>query len=543
MRSIARRRGSATPGTRPPAREPDPAPPAPPVGSPAPIPPPTAVPVPMPPPTPAPPPQTAAAQTSRQPDPAAPPPAGAPTPGVPPPAPERAPDATAESPTAVLPSLPSSPASASSPPPGGRGRTAAIIAGAAVLALAIGFGAGWLVFDADDAPAPAPVAPTVVVDEGDAAAATEAIDLGFPGFATLSTTRVGGADPTASAAGAALAAYPAQGPVGRPRMITLVPADSWQAGIAAAALSAPAIGAPVLISGPDSVPELTASAIAKLGPTGVKRADGDQLLAIGGVAAPDDLEGMTIAATDPAEIADQVDKRRAKLSGKSEPDNILVASSGSPEYAMPAAAWAARSGDPVVFADGDAVPKATLAVLDRHPDASVYVLGPKDVITDKALDELSFGGRKPVRVGAEGPVENAIEFARFSDGSFGWNINDPGHGFVIANTSLPGDAGAAAALSAAGKPGPLLLTDDAAAVPAPLRAFLLDTKPGYVDDPTRAIYNHVWLIGDEDAISIPFQAEVDTLTELAKVSEDSGAPDLGPSPGKPESDPGDRLLP
>ena len=40
------------------------------------------------------------------------------------------------------------------------------------------------------------------------------------------------------------------------------------------------------------------------------------------------------------------------------------------------------------------------------------------------------------RVGAEDPVENAIEFAKFTSGSFGWNINDPGHGFAIADDRL-----------------------------------------------------------------------------------------------------------
>ena len=52
------------------------------------------------------------------------------------------------------------------------------------------------------------------------------------------------------------------------------------------------------------------------------------------------------------------------------------------------------------------------------------------------------------------PVENAIAFARYADGGFGWNINDPGHGFVIANADRPLDAAAAAPLSASGDLGP-----------------------------------------------------------------------------------------
>jgi hypothetical protein len=140
------------------------------------------------------------------------------------------------------------------------------------------------------------------------------------------------------------------------------------------------------------------------------------------------------------------------------------------------------------------------------------------------------------RIGADDPVQNAIDFARYVDGTIGWNVSDPGHGFVIANGSRPLDAAAAAALSASGDWGPLLLTDDPTHVPDALRSYLLDVKPGYVSDPTRAVYNHVWLIGDQDAISVGVQAQIDDLAEVAQVR--SGP---GPSPsgrtGPPEREP------
>ena len=104
-------------------------------------------------------------------------------------------------------------------------------------------------------------------------------------------------------------------------------------------------------------------------------------------------------------------------------------------------------------------------------------------------------------------MANSVEFARYVDGTFGWNINDPGHGLVIANASRPADAGAAAALSGTGTLGPLLLTDDAEAPRPDLESYLLDLKPGYVDDPTRAVYNHVWIVGDSAAVTIGFQVE------------------------------------
>ena len=164
----------------------------------------------------------------------------------------------------------------------------------------------------------------------------------------------------------------------------------------------------------------------------------------------------------------------------------------------------------------------------------VYVLGRESAISDKALEQVEKASGSVERVGESDPVANAIAFARFTDGTFGWNINDPGHGFVLANADIPADAGAAAPLSASGTWGPLLLTDDPAKLPSALRGYLLDLKPGYQDDPTRAVYNHVWIIGDPEVISVALQAQVDELAELVQVTSGSGNDVLGPPPGAPE---------
>jgi hypothetical protein len=214
---------------------------------------------------------------------------------------------------------------------------------------------------------------------------------------------------------------------------------------------------------------------------------------------------------------------------------VVVVSDADPAFAMPAAAWAARSGDPVLFVGKDSVPKETAAAIERHASAAVYLLGPESVASAKVLRLLQRSAPGVKRVFGDDPVSNAIAFARFADGSFGWNINDPGHGLVIANGDRPADAGAASALSASGTYGPLLLTDSAAEVPPALREFLLSIKPGYSDDPTRALYNRVWLIGDAGAISGAEQGEIDDLAELTRIG--GGGATLAPGatavPGAP----------
>ena len=145
------------------------------------------------------------------------------------------------------------------------------------------------------------------------------------------------------------------------------------------------------------------------------------------------------------------------------------------------------------------------------------MLGPSSAISSDVLREVAAIAPRVRRVAGEDPVANAIALARYDDGGFGWNVNDPGHGFVVARSDEPLDAAAASPLSAAGTWGPLLLTDDAGTLPAALRGYLLDVKPGYTDDPTRAFYNHVWVIGDQEAIEVGQQAEIDALAELAKI--------------------------
>jgi hypothetical protein len=47
-----------------------------------------------------------------------------------------------------------------------------------------------------------------------------------------------------------------------------------------------------------------------------------------------------------------------------------------------------------------------------------------------------------------------------------------------------------------------------------LNYFLNYATPGFTQEgPTAAVYNHGWMIGDQSAISVPVQAEVDRLLE------------------------------
>ena len=395
---------------------------------------------------------------------------------------------------------------------------------AALVVLAVAFIAAAVVFGSgggegsEDATSPAPApAPADPGDSADSPPAQTAEALGYPGFATNNTVRIGGADPVANAAGAALAVFPSTTAEQRPDAVTLVGEEDWAGAIAASVLMSSPVRAPILFSNAEEMPEASEEALAALNPQGSKATGQAPLFAVGRLAYPG--EAVPIDSGEAAGTAAQIATLRDRLFGKP-PEHIVIASSARPDFAMPAAAWAARSGDPVLYTDAGKLPSRTAAVLKTHPKTPVYVLGPASVISKDVVKEIAAISKQVERVAGEDPVANAIAFARYRDGDFGWNVNDPGHGFVLTRSDSPADAAAAAPLSASGTWGPLLLTDSADTLPPALRSYLLDVKPGYTTDPTRAFYNHVWVVGDQEAIDVNQQAEVDELAELAKIGEE-----------------------
>jgi hypothetical protein len=350
--------------------------------------------------------------------------------------------------------------------------------------------------------------------------------LGFPSVATKNTTRVAGGDPIADAAGVALAMYPSAAPGTHPTAVTLAPTDDWQAAIASSVLTAPPIRAPILLSSSSSLPSATKDALTALAPTGAGTAAGAQVIRVGNVPKPTGMRTSAISGTDPYKLAAAIDRFVSAAAGKASAD-VVIASGDDPQYAMPAAGWAAESGNPVLFVSGSGIPDATRQALLSHQKPHIYVLGPSSVIPDKILKQLSRYGTVK-RVGASDPADNSVAFAVYRDppcptnqpcahvpGSFGWAMRSPGHGYTLINAQQTLDAAASAPLSASGSYGPQLLIDKPSELPKSVLNFFLDyATPGFTQEgPTAAVYNHGWVIGDQSAISVGVQSQVDNLLE------------------------------
>jgi hypothetical protein len=389
----------------------------------------------------------------------------------------------------------------------------ALVAFLALFLAACGGGGG-------DPTPPAQLTPAVSGQTGDEVPASGP-PLGFPVFATKNTTRVAGGDPVADAAGVALATYPARTDDSRPTAVILAEVRDWRTGLVASVLAARPIRAPLLFADEDKIPDATKAALDALKPTGSKEAGGAQVIRVGTKAPVEGYKTTDVSGANPAALAAAVDRLQAAAAGAPS-GAVVVANMDRPEYAMPAAAWAAKSGNPLLWVTAQGIPPETETALKTHKSAAIYVLGPEDSVPDSVLDALGKLGTVK-RVSGDDAVSNALAFARYKDGNFGWYVVDPGHGLVFANARRPQDAAAAAPLSAHGTYGPLLLLGDAGVLPQPLQDYLLDIQPGYDadTDPVRGVYNHGWIIGDETALAAAVQARIDTLLEIQQV--DTGA--------------------
>ena len=243
-------------------------------------------------------------------------------------------------------------------------------------------------------------APEVVVDKSEAP--EEPADLGFPAFATRNTTRVAGEDSVANAAGVALATTPTGGVVKGPdggdsgRLRGLGGRHRRLVALCRAHRRADPLHARRLARRVDPGRASTSWLPPAARPPAERRSSRWATRARPRASTP-----RPSRAERSAEIAVEVLELREKLADEP-PEHILIASSDDPEFAMPAAAWAARSGDPVLFAQADSVPSPTIKAIERLEDVPVFVLGPEDVISNGAVKEISEATKSTVtRAAAE----------------------------------------------------------------------------------------------------------------------------------------------
>jgi hypothetical protein len=213
------------------------------------------------------------------------------------------------------------------------------------------------------------------------------------------------------------------------------------------------------------------------------------------------------------------DSDPAKLSGKLVPfrggwahsysSNVVVVSSDARDYALPAAAWSAYSGDTIVFVSRRGVPRATAALLVQREKLtlekpSMYVVGPRSVIPDPVLVKLRAFGRV-TRLPGSDPASAAVGLARFKDRrtGFGWGLAKGPATVSVVNPRDWGNAVAALNYSAAGPQAPVLLTSAAGDIPASVTKYLAGVRGA---QPGQA-----FVFGDDGSIPSRVVGELDAL--------------------------------
>ncbi|MCW3018313.1 MAG: hypothetical protein JWN10_621, partial [Solirubrobacterales bacterium] len=195
---------------------------------------------------------------------------------------------------------------------------------------------------------------------------------------------------------------------------------------------------------------------------------------------------------------------------------------------------AAESGAPLLLVTRARVPAPTATLLSALHKPSIYVIDAAEVGPQSLAELRKLGSVRTITSGGltptgEAEVQNAIEIARYTNGSFGWGVKEPGHGLVFANASRPLDGPASALLSSTGDYGPLLLLQSPTQVAPALAGYLSDIQPAYSAPqfpPVRGAYNHGWLIGGEEAISAVTQAEIDSVLEIRPQDRTSEEPSV-----------------
>lgn len=234
-----------------------------------------------------------------------------------------------------------------------------------------------------------------------------------------------------------------------------------------------------------------------------------------------DVAGESITGSDPASIAAAVDERRANVAGGFSTNVMVVSSENDYRWAMPAAAYCARTGTPILFVTDNQVPAATATALQRrNGNARIFVLGPSATVSDEIVSRLQQFGRT-TRIEGSNYFESAVHFAEFRDANadFGWGrTGRSSRQFSSVNTILISgeswrDAIAAAHLARGGKSGALLFTEKDR-LPAVVDNYLWRQRPIFAATPAEGPFNHIWVVGGFDRIAYGTQAWADYSQEI-----------------------------
>jgi putative cell wall binding repeat protein len=319
-----------------------------------------------------------------------------------------------------------------------------------------------------------------------------------------SVIRVPGLSPADVAAAAVLAAYPPGGSA-RPNGWVLTTPEDWQQALLAAQFGARPVNAGLLLTNKGYVATPSQDVMGRVTAGTFPRSGGVQTLLFGSLG-QDVLLFLTKLKLRVAQLlAPNRDALGLKLVpfrggfAKSFSSDIVVVSSQARDYALPAGAWSAYSGDTIAFVNRDSVPAAAVTLLAQRQKLlaakpAIYIVGPTSVVSSAVEAQLGAYGTVK-RIAGPTAIDTAIAFARYRDPAtgFGWGLTRGPASVSLLDTANWANAVGAFDLAATGPQAPLLLTPGPGPLPAALVQYLRELRSttggsqGYVLGDTRSI--------------------------------------------------------
>lgn len=350
---------------------------------------------------------------------------------------------------------------------------------------------------------------------------------------TCYTTRVQGKNQYETAVAVSQLIYPGIFEDDHPNGAILVSEENLADVLIAARLMKQPIDAPILYTRKDQIPQETRNELERLRMQGVSVDRNIRVIAIGDMedAVIKDLEKSKygirhIQAQNAIELAEKVDAYISTLQG-SFSGNIMVVDIHHPEYGIPGAFWSAYTGDPILYVDGNEIPEGTKRALEKRGKKSrLYLMGPEGIVSEEVALKLSDYGTIE-RIAGNTPQELSGNFAAFRSrgksgegwaankaSEFGWGLTNAGHHYTFGTTEQWMSLMPAAGLAQRGGYSPVILIEKNE-IPREIESYLSTVKPAYSGAMSQ-VFNHGWILGDEESISKELQAQISDILQIER---------------------------
>lgn len=311
----------------------------------------------------------------------------------------------------------------------------------------------------------------------------------------------------------------------KPKVIILVPDESFPYAFAATSLVHDPIMGNLLFTPLDELAPITREEIERLNPSGTK--DVPPVIAVGPFSPSvlSEVESMGysvlhIAGKSIFSTAVKVAKLRERITPESPegPISLFVVSADTPYEGVLTTYYATHSGVPILFTHRTRLPQVTSRVLQEMSDKHVYVIGGKNAVSDNVVREISEIMNPPVRrIAGMDPFETSVAFSQYHDPTteLGWNRVRKGRGdaFTFGNLSRWDLIVAASAMAHQGKHTPLVLVEEDCASTVVLH-YLQCLKPTLHEMHPMPPFMHGFILGTVRVIDYNTQADIEIALKI-----------------------------